>query len=74
MHIMKNMELRNRVERFYSFCLLCALRYILHKNTLHTAVCMSVNALYKANLYILIFRFKMYYFALHLTHSELKYK
>lgn len=35
---------------------------------------MSVNALYKANLYILIFRFKMYYFALHLTHSELKYK
>lgn len=60
---MKNMELRNRVERFYSFLF-----------TLRTAVCISVSALYKANLYILIFRFKMYYFALHLTHSELKYK
>ena len=55
-----------RGRKFYYFLLL--------DFTLRTAVCMSVNALYKANLYILIFRFKMYYFALHLTHSELKYK
>lgn len=61
MHTMKNMELRNRVERSYFFVyfahcgifhtkILCALRYILQLITLRTAVCMVYNVLYKGDI------------------------